>query len=241
MLFIRGATIYSPEKIIEKGDILIEQGKISGIGATAQISPPPEATILNAVGMSLVPGFIDLQLNGGFGHDFTTDPETIWEVAAGLPRYGVTSFLPTIITAPLETVARGQEVLLQGNRSGQPGAIPLGLHAEGPFLNHQKKGAHQAKHLRTPNIAEVSAWTLDQGVRLVTLAPELPGATELIETLVAQGVVVSAGHCGGRDDARRRGRGLWASDGRPAGCELPNVQAAGEGARGELPAGRGMD
>jgi len=194
MLYIYGATIYAPQKTIENGAILIEKSHISKIGETAQISPPSDATILNAAGMSLVPGFIDLQLNGGFGHDFTTNPETIWEVAAELPRYGVTSFLPTIITSPLETVARGQEVLLNGNGDGDRGAIPLGLHVEGPFLNPKKKGAHHAKHLRTPKLEEIFTWTHEQGVSLVTLAPELLGAVEMADLLTHQGVVVSAGH-----------------------------------------------
>ena len=98
MLYIHGANIFTSEKIIENGALLIEKERISKIGEAAQISPPSDATVLDAAGMSLVPGFIDLQLNGGFGHDFTTNPETIWDVAAELPRYGVTSFLPTIIT-----------------------------------------------------------------------------------------------------------------------------------------------
>ena len=203
MLYIHGANIFTSEKIIENGALLIEKERISKIGEAAQISPPSDATVLDAAGMSLVPGFIDLQLNGGFGHDFTTNPETIWDVAAELPRYGVTSFLPTIITSPLETVVRGQEVLLSGN--GKGGALPLGLHVEGPFLNPKKKGAHQAKHLRTPSLEEISAWTHDRGVRLVTLAPELPGAEEMVEYLADQGVVVSAGHSMATFDEAKHG------------------------------------
>jgi N-acetylglucosamine-6-phosphate deacetylase len=194
MLFIRGATIYTPQKKIENGAILVVNGRISSIGEAGQITPPTEVQILDAEGMSLVPGFIDLQLNGGFGHDFTTSPETIWDVATELPQYGVTSFLPTIITSPLETVARGQKVLHNGNGNGKSGAVPLGLHVEGPFLNPKKKGAHNAKHLRTPDLGAISAWAPNQGVRLVTLAPELPGALEMAETLESRGVVVSAGH-----------------------------------------------
>ena len=194
MLFIRSATIYTPKKRIENGALLLVDGRIASIGKGDQVTPPAGTPVLDVAGMSLVPGFIDLQFNGGFGHDFTTNPETIWDVATELPQYGVTSFLPTIITSPLATVARGQKVLLKGNGGGKHSALPLGLHVEGPFLNPQKKGAHNAKYLRSPDLEAISGWVPDQGVRLVTLAPELPGALEMVETLESQGIVVSAGH-----------------------------------------------
>ena len=194
MLIIRGATIYTPTMQIENSALLLDNGQVAGIEKVDQFTPPDDARIIDAPGMSLVPGFIDLQFNGGFGHDFTTNPETIWDVAVELPRYGVTSFLPTIVTSPLETVGRGQKALLEGNVGGKSGAIPLGLHIEGPFLNPKKKGAHNAKHLRSPDLEAISDWTPDKGVSLVTLAPELPGALEMIETLRSRSVVVSAGH-----------------------------------------------
>jgi N-acetylglucosamine-6-phosphate deacetylase len=133
-------------------------------------------------------------VNGASGYDFTADPTTIWPVAADLPRFGVTAFLPTIISSPLETVAAAQEILTQAPASGLTGAIPLGLHVEGPFLNPEKKGAHNPGHLRPPDPAKIDGWSPDRGIRLVTLAPELPGALELVTTLIQRGVVVSAGH-----------------------------------------------
>jgi N-acetylglucosamine-6-phosphate deacetylase len=142
----------------------------------------------------LAPGFLDLQVNGGFGLDFTADPTTIWEVAAGLPRFGVTGFLPTIITSPPATVAQAQAVLEGGPPAGWIGARPLGLHLEGPFLNSAKKGAHNPVHLRRPSAAAVAGWSPESFVRLVTLAPELPEAIETIARLARQGVIVSAGH-----------------------------------------------
>jgi N-acetylglucosamine-6-phosphate deacetylase len=92
-------------------------------------------------------------LNGAFGHDFTADPTTIWRVAAELPRTGVTSFLPTIITSPPETVALAQAVLANGRGDEKVGARPLGLHVEGPFFNPAKKGAHNPALLRLPSPA----------------------------------------------------------------------------------------
>jgi N-acetylglucosamine-6-phosphate deacetylase len=137
---------------------------------------------------------MDLQLNGAFGLDFTAQPEAIWEVAAGLPRYGVTAFLPTIITSPLETVVQAQAVLRRGPPPGWRGARPIGLHLEGPFLNPGKRGAHNAAQLRPPDSSLVRDWSPETGIRLVTLAPELPGALEVARCLHERGVVVSAGH-----------------------------------------------
>jgi N-acetylglucosamine-6-phosphate deacetylase len=150
--------------------------------------------MLDAGGALVVPGFIDLQLNGAFGDDFTESPETIWRVAEGLPRWGVTSFLPTIITSPLSQVGKGQEVLAGGPPAGWSGSIPLGLHCEGPFLNPLKKGAHNPNHLQLPSLEAVAGWSPQQHVRLVTLAPELPGALPVVETLAGRGVLVSSGH-----------------------------------------------
>ena len=188
-LFIRNATIILPSGELV-GDCLIEDGKITRLDALISAENTPT---IDATGLYLAPGLIDLQCNGGFGFDFTHNPTTIWDVAAQLPQFGVTSFLPTIITSPLETIEQAQTVLRQVVPS-QPHAIPLGLHIEGPYLNPAKKGAHNPQHLRAPHSAEVDHWRPANGIRLVTLAPELAGAHELIAQLTANGVIVSAGH-----------------------------------------------
>ncbi len=194
MLSIQNATLYSPDQRIDNADVLVEAAQITQVGVRGQIDRPHTARVIDAAGLLLVPGFIDLQLNGAFGHDFTASPNTIWPVAAGLPRFGVTAFLPTIITSPPEAVAEAQRILTGQKPEGYQGAEPLGLHLEGPFLNPTKKGAHNPAYLRTPDRSLISDWTPEQGVRLVTLAPELPGALELVEQLTTRGVVVSAGH-----------------------------------------------
>jgi N-acetylglucosamine-6-phosphate deacetylase len=194
MLYIHNATIYTPEEIIEQGAILVDGQRIVACAPTVELSMPQGAETLDARGARIVPGFIDLQLNGAFGDDFTVSPETIWHVAEGLPRWGVTSFLPTIITSPLSQVGKAQEVLSSGPHPGWTGSVPLGLHCEGPFLNPQKKGAHNPNHLRLPALEAVATWSPQQHVRLVTLAPELPGALPVIEALAARGVLVSSGH-----------------------------------------------
>ena len=193
-MYIQNCTVVTQDDTLSHHTIVIEKTYIRDIGPSASVKHPPDVEPIDGAGLLAVPGFIDLQFNGAFGHDFTANPETIWRVAADLPRYGVTAFLPTIITSPLETVAAAQRVLRKGPPSGWQGATPLGLHIEGPFLNPAKKGAHNPIHLRPPSLEAVADWSPEQGIRLVTLAPELPGALTVIEALQARGVVVSAGH-----------------------------------------------
>ncbi len=194
MLYIKHATVLTPRREIDDGAVLVDGPQILAVGPSGEIARPAGAEEIDASGLILTPGFIDLQINGAFGHDFTADPASIWPVAAQLPRCGVTSFLPTIVTSPLETVAAAQRVISRRPNYGPGGATPLGLHVEGPFLNPEKKGAHNPAHLRLPDPELVSQWSAARGVRLVTLAPELPRALDLVAVLARQGVVVSAGH-----------------------------------------------
>ena len=193
-LLIHGATLLTPEAQIEDAAVVIEGDRIVQVGRRHQVVTPLDADTLDARGLLLAPGFIDLQLNGAFGDDFTTTPPAIWRVAARIPRTGVTSFLPTIITSPLEKIAQAQHALAMGRPLGFKGATPLGLHLEGPFLSLRKKGAHNPEYLRAPDLSLVANWSPETCVRLVTLAPELPGALDVIRHLTGRGVIVSAGH-----------------------------------------------
>jgi N-acetylglucosamine-6-phosphate deacetylase len=137
-----------------------------------------------------VPGYVDLQLNGAFGIDLAAEPERLWELAALLPRAGVATFLPTIPTSAPGVVERAQAALA-ARPPGFVGADPAGLHLEGPML--AIAGAHDPALLRPFDVDDLT------GVRLVTLAPELPGAAEVIARLRAAGVVVAAGHTAATD------------------------------------------
>ncbi|MEI7554664.1 N-acetylglucosamine-6-phosphate deacetylase [Candidatus Chlorohelix sp.] len=141
------------------------------------------------------PGLIDLQINGGLGYDFTRQPNSVGEVAKALPRWGVTAFLPTYITAPLETYLEALN-WLKANAATTRGAIPLGAHIEGPFLNPRYKGAHEESFLRQPSLEEVRRlWACGgDNLKLMTLAPELVGALEVSGWLNEKGIIVSAGH-----------------------------------------------
>lgn len=139
-------------------------------------------------------GLFDIQINGGFGHDFTTDPASIWLVGERLAQRGITRFLPTLITSPRGTVERALEALAAGSPDGYQGAEPIGLHVEGPMLSPTRRGTHPEEFLELPSLGLIEGWTKAAGVAMVTLAPELPGALEVIEALVEAGVVVALGH-----------------------------------------------
>ncbi|MGH8952488.1 MAG: N-acetylglucosamine-6-phosphate deacetylase [Acidimicrobiia bacterium] len=141
-------------------------------------------------------GFIDLQVNGGWGHDFTADPSSIWEVGRHLPATGVTTFLPTIVSAPYHVVDKAIEVLRRGPPTGYLGADPIGLHIEGPWISPGWKGAHNPDHLVLPDPDVAQRWAGSGMVRMVTIAPELDRAFDVAGILAGGGVVVSAGHSG---------------------------------------------
>jgi N-acetylglucosamine-6-phosphate deacetylase len=194
MLIIRHARLVTAVSDLPDTAILIEGNRIRAVGPSVEMPPIAGAAEIDARELLLVPGYIDLQLNGAFGSDFTADPDSIWPVSARLPQFGVTSYLPTVITSPLARIEEARQVVLNGRPANYRGAEPLGLHVEGPFLNPGKKGAHNPAYLRAPDDTAVANWSPATGVRLVTLAPELTGATAVIEELASRGVVVSGGH-----------------------------------------------
>jgi len=140
----------------------------------------------------LCPGFIDLQINGAFGADVGCDPRTVATLSAKLPRTGVTSYLPTLISSPSELY---EPFLAALEHDGpKPGARVLGAHLEGPFLAPSRKGAHDAANLRPVDTGFLRRLLGLGRVRVMTLAPELTRAREAIELLREEGTVASAGH-----------------------------------------------
>ena len=146
-------------------------------------------------GWRLTPGLVDLQVNGGAGIDLAREPERMWELAHWLVRHGVTAFLPTIVSGPAD-VRTCALAAIASRPSDHAVAEPVGVHFEGPMLASDHAGAHRRDQLVPPNPDLVAAWSVSAGVRLVTLAPELPGALDVVAELVGRGVTVAAGHTG---------------------------------------------
>ena len=179
--------------------ILVEGDVITWLGEGA---PPrlPDEEIVAGTGETIAPGFIDLQVNGFAGHDAAGGADAIAAISQALPRTGVTAFLPTLISAPVEA---GAGFVAAVAAAGSPGARVLGAHLEGPFLNPAFRGAHERACLSEPSPERVGAVT-GAPPRLTTIAPELPGALEAIVRLRAAGIVVSAGHSGADFEQGRR-------------------------------------
>ena len=160
-----------------------------------------------AGGAFLAPGFVDVHVHGWGGHDAMGDSAALDGMARRLLRRGVTSFLPTAVTAPLaELVAFAERVRTWRRDAPTDGAEPLGFNLEGPFLAADRCGAHDPTHLQVP--ARVPHQTLEplvDGLRLLTIAPELPGATDLIGWLRDRGVATSIGHSAATHEEARDG------------------------------------
>jgi N-acetylglucosamine-6-phosphate deacetylase len=184
--------------------LLLKDGMIAALGGDAS-GGASGARRVDADGLVLAPGFIELQVNGAGGRDITADPTSMWSVGECLVEFGVTSFLPTVVSSPGDVREAARRVLLAGSPRGYRGANAVGLHVEGPFLNPARRGAHDARHLRPPDATVVAGWSPADGVRVVTLAPELPGALDVTRSLVRRGVVVSAGHSMATAEEARRG------------------------------------
>jgi N-acetylglucosamine-6-phosphate deacetylase len=163
------------------GDVTVEDGVVTGVGR----SPAPGARGIAA------PGFVDLQVNGYAGVDLMTAGADGWRRAGeALLAAGVTAVQPTFVTAPEEELLAA----LRGLPTEGIGPRVVGVHLEGPFLSARRLGVHAPAARRDPDLALLRRLLAAGPVTQVTLAPELPGALELVDELVARGVVVSAGH-----------------------------------------------
>ena len=190
---IQDAMVLAEGPFLGRGDILVERGRIRKVSAGL---PGRGARVIRAQGLLASPGLIDTQINGGFGHSFSeTTPEQVHDVATKLLSHGVTGFLPTLISLPKAVTRRGIASLVAAAKV-KGGARILGIHLEGPFLCPARRGAHRAGHLRRPSVAEFRRYWKDARglLRMMTIAPELPGALEVIREGARRGVIMSAGH-----------------------------------------------
>lgn len=198
---VTAARLWTAEGMVADPVIEIEDGRIAAVTVTKESWATPTH---NFPGATLAPAFFDVHFHGAAGHDvMEATPEALRAVGTLLARHGTATYLATTVTASLDATLRAvsglarqiaNPALLRNGR--QPVACPVGIHLEGPFLSHERRGAQPAEHLLAPDIA-VFDRLCEAGeghVRLITLAPELPGATELAAHATARGVRVSMGH-----------------------------------------------
>jgi N-acetylglucosamine-6-phosphate deacetylase len=178
---------------VASGRIEIQDGQIAAVRIDDSVADADAAD--RGVGL-IAPGFVDVHVHGGGGHDAMGGADALDGMARHLLRHGVTSFLPTAVAAPLDRLtAFADRVRHWLPVAPDDGADPLGFNLEGPFLAGARRGAHDPAHLRAP--ADVPLAVIEplvDGLRLITIAPELPGALELIAWLRQRGVATSVGH-----------------------------------------------
>jgi len=194
-LVIKGGTIFTPFTKIDNGTVCIKNGRIVRVGR--RISEPLEAEIVDVSGMIVVPGFIDTHIHGGAGSDvMDATPEAIDNIAKFCARFGTTSMLATTMTESFDRIVQAVQATRALIKRGTNGAEILGIHLEGPYISPERRGAHNVEHVRSPSLAEFKRILEESAnsVKIVTVAPEIEGATEFIGTLKNWGIVVSAGH-----------------------------------------------
>lgn len=194
-MIVRGRLVL--EDRVAPGRLLLEEGRIAAI----------ELDDAEAGGPFVAPGFVDVHVHGWGGHDAMGTPADLDGMARALLRRGVTSFLPTAVTASLETLrAFADRVRAWMPAAPADGASPLGFNLEGPFISPDRRGAQNAAFIQVPaTIHRGALGPLLPGLRITTVAPELPGALELIGWLGANGVIVSLGHSAATLEEARAG------------------------------------
>jgi N-acetylglucosamine-6-phosphate deacetylase len=192
-LLFRGGDVVTPAGVVNEVDVRVDDGRISHIGAGLS---PAGAQVIDARGHVIAPGFIDVHIHGAGGALCEAgDADQIATISKTLARYGTTGFLATIATLAPDALRAAVQVVADVAGS-EPGARILGIHLEGPFLNPRRAGAQAVLWMRAPSIEEFDVLQALCGgmIRLITIAPELPGALPFIRAARARGVIVSAGH-----------------------------------------------
>jgi N-acetylglucosamine-6-phosphate deacetylase len=214
MLAFTAKQLMTPGETVEHPLLLVADGKIVEIARRDARAVPPGVAALDLGDGAIAPGYLDLHIHGSGGFDvMQDDPAVLPKLGSVLTRYGVTSYFPTTVTAPLGTTLRALERLADviergcGDQNAERRACPMGIHLEGPFISHLRKGVHPAADLLPPRIETFDRfWQAARGhIQMMTIAPELEGAVDLIAEATRRGVCVSLGHSDADFDATERG------------------------------------
>jgi N-acetylglucosamine-6-phosphate deacetylase len=202
MIAFTAAALFTPLERIEQPLLLADDGVIVELSSRSHRELPAGCRLMEFGDAILAPGFVDIHIHGGAGHDvMEADSAGLAAVGCLLARHGVSSYFPTTVTAPLdktlsalEGLADAIEAVTPETAGGQ--ARPLGIHLEGPFISHIRRGVHPPENLLPPTIAAFERfWQAARGkIRMMTIAPELPEALEVITEATRRGVCVGIGH-----------------------------------------------
>jgi len=193
--------LYSPTEEIANPLVAVEDGRITKVSSRTDQEAPGGAQLVDFGDAVLAPGFLDIHIHGGAGLDvMRAAPSELPRLGKFLASHGVTGYFPTTVAAPLDTTCTALDRLADAIEDGDNGdsvqGRPLGVHLEGPFLSHKRRGVHPPENLLEPTIELFDRlWQAARGhVRMLTIAPEIPGAMEVIAEAARRNVCVSLGH-----------------------------------------------
>ena len=193
-LKIFNGNILTPYRVIRNGTVVVSEGKILEV-AEGNI-PVPDAQEIDAKGDFIAPGFIDMHVHGGGGHDFMDGSENAFlKIAETHAQYGTTSMMPTTLTAEKEELYKTLELYEQANRNNVSGAQFLGIHLEGPYFAMSQRGAQDPRYIRNPDPEEYKEiLSRSSSIKRWSAAPELEGAIEFARHLKSKGILVALAH-----------------------------------------------
>lgn len=195
-VIIQNGTVYTPDQKVDGLAILISGGKISALIPTNELIPEKTDYVIDAAGMWVVPGMIDIHVHGSDGVDTMDSTRAAYsQMSRFFAKHGVTAFLPTTVSASKQDTLDAIHCV-QSVMGVEDGAQILGIHLEGPFLNKKFRGAQPEQHLREVDPDEYSEWIRSGVVRMVTIAPEYPGMKSFILEGLRKGIHFAVGHSG---------------------------------------------
>ena len=200
MLALTAKALLTPLERIEHPIVMVEGKSIAKVTSQSETQIPPGAKHVDYGDCVLTPGLVDIHIHGSAGHDvMQPDEQGLRRMEEFLAKRGITSYYPTTVAAPLDATLRSLEWMANSIESAQLNSVraqALGIHLEGPFLSHIRRGVHLPENLLQPSIATFDKfWEAARGhIRVMTIAPELVGAVELIAEANRRGVCVSVGH-----------------------------------------------
>ena len=193
--------LFTPVEEIQRPLLVVEDGRITEVSSGVGTSAAANASLVDFGDAVIAPGFFDIHIHGGAGLDvMLTSPSDLPRLGKFLATHGVTGYFPTTVAAPLDSTYAALERLADAIEAtianGAVQARPIGIHLEGPFLSHKRRGVHPPENLVEPTIAIFDRlWQAARGhVRVLTIAPEIPGAMEVIAEAARRNVCVSIGH-----------------------------------------------